>query len=365
METLKVGILGCGAISPAYFNGLKPYAWVEVAACADLDKERARARAKEFGVPRACSVDELLASPGVDLIINLTIPAAHAEMNRRTLEAGKHPYVEKPFATTPEDGRKVLALAAEKGLRTGSAPDTFLGGGIQTAIKLLRDGAIGRPLHAFAAMACRGHETWHPSPVFYYQPGGGPLWDMGPYYLTALINLLGPVRSVSAEAAIGIPERTVTSQPLAGTKVNVEVPTHYSGTLRFESGALATVVMSFEVAAHHLPRIEIYGEEGTMVVPDPNTFHGPVLIKAKGRSDWEEVALTHCDAVARGTGVADMAKGILAGRPHRASGELGQALVEIMAAFDLSGREGRRVEVPVLAEVPDPLPAGLALGEID
>jgi predicted dehydrogenase len=361
--TTNIGIIGCGAISNAYFTGCKPYPNVKLAACADLDQARAEAKAKEHGI-RSCSVEELLRDPAIPIVLNLTVPKAHAAINRQALEAGKHVYAEKPFGVNVAEGREVLAFATKKQLRTGCAPDTFFGGGAQTARKLIDDGAIGRPVAATAFMCCHGHESWHPSPEFYYAKGGGPMFDMGPYYLTALVNLLGPVRRVTGFTRISFSTRTITSQPKAGKVINVETPTHLTGVMEFANGAVATIIQSFDMWRHSLPMVEVYGSEGSLNVPDPNGFGGPVKI-AKPKAAWEEVPLTHRTDLARGSGLADMAQGIATGRPHRASGELAFHVLEIMAAFEEASTSGRAVEIKSTCERPAALPVGLNLGELD
>lgn len=359
MSKVRVGVIGCGNISDIYLKNLQRFGLMELAGCADLDRTRAELKAEKHGLGRVYEVEELLADPSVDIIVNLTIPQAHAEVNRRALLAGKHVYVEKPFAVETPDGLEVLALAREKGLRVGCAPDTFLGGGLQTCIKLIREGAIGVPVAATAFMLCGGHESWHPDPAFYYKHGGGPMLDMGPYYLTALVAMLGPVQRVSGSARVSFPERTITSQPKFGEKIAVEVPTHVAGTMDFASGAIGSIIMSFDVpGGHQLPRIEVYGSEGTLSVPDPNTFDGPVLLRKNGRGGgFEEVPLTHgYTENFRGLGVADMALGILEGKSHRASGELACHVLEIMHAFDASSSEGRHILLESSCDIPAPMP---------
>jgi len=355
VKKAKVGIVGCGNICGNYLHWAKKLDAFEVAACADLVPERAQARAAEAGA-RACSEEELLADPEIEIVVNLTIPRAHAPVNLAAIAAGKHAYCEKPFAVTREEGKKVLAAAKRKGLLVGGAPDTFLGGGIQTCRKLIDDGAIGQPVAATAFMACRGHESWHPDPEFYYDLGGGPMLDMGPYYLTALVNLLGPVKRVSGSARITFPERLITSEPKKGTKITVKTPTHIAGTMDFASGAIGTVVMSFDVVAHCLPIIEIYGSEGTLLVPDPNGFGGPVRMRRMGDADWTEVRLTHSDQVGRSMGVADMAMAIQLGRKPRASGELCFHVLDVMMAFEDASKSGQHVAIASRCERPAPLP---------
>jgi len=354
MTTIRIGIVGCGNISSIYFKNLRAYEGVEVVACADIDVERARAKAEENGVPKGCSVEELLADPNVDLVVNLTIPAAHAAVCLQALESGKHVYVEKPLAVTREDGRRILELAASKGLRVGSAPDTFLGAGIQTCRRLIEEGAIGEPLSAVAFMMSRGHEHWHPAPEFYYQVGGGPMFDMGPYYLTALVSLLGPISEISGTTRITHAERTITSQPKHGQKIQVEVPTHVTGTLRFESGAIATMITSFDIpAGSSLPNLEIYGTLGTLAVPDPNTFGGPVRLKKFGETEWTDIPVTlpYADN-SRGVGVWDMANAIRSGGAHRASGELAFHVLEAMHGFHDSSDRGSVYRMTSTAAAP-------------
>ncbi len=363
---VKVGIIGCGNISSIYFKMLKTFPILEVAACADLLPERAEARGKEFGVHACSSVQELLADPEIQIVVNLTIPKAHATVALAALEAGKSVHNEKPMAITREDGQKLQALAKQKGLRIGGAPDTFLGGGIQTCRKLIDDGWIGEPVAATAFMTCHGHESWHPDPEFYYKVGGGPMFDMGPYYLTALVNLMGPVRRVTGSARVTFPTRTITSEPKFGTVIDVEVPTHVAGVMDFASGAIGTIITSFDVWAANLPWIEIYGTAGSLAVPDPNTFGGPVRVRRAGAKEWTEVPLTHGYAVNyRGVGVADMAYGLVYGRPHRANGNLTYHVLDIMHAFHDASREGRHVELQSTCERPAALPLGLRDGELD
>ncbi|MGI6209387.1 MAG: Gfo/Idh/MocA family protein [Anaerolineae bacterium] len=357
---VKVGLVGSGVISAIYLKNCARHPILEVAACADIIPERAAARAEEFGVC-ACSVDEALDDPEIEVVLNLTIPRAHAEVGMAALEAGKSVYSEKPLAVTREQGRALLARAASsKGLRVGCAPDTFLGGGIQTCRKLIDDGWIGEPVAATAFMMSHGHESWHPDPEFYYKPGGGPMFDMGPYYLTALVNLMGPVRRVTGSTRVTFPERIITSTPKFGSVIQVEVPTHVAGLMDFSNGAIGTIITTFDVWAAELPRIEIYGTEGSLQVPDPNTFGGPVRVRRAGAKEWSEVPLTHGYAEnARGVGLADMAYALRNGRPHRASGDLAYHVLDIMQAFHESSDQGRHIEIQSTVERPEPLPLGL------
>lgn len=366
MQPINVGIIGCGNVSSQYLKAAKFFQAFQVTALADLELTRARARADEYGVGKALSVDELLADPEVDLVINLTIPSAHAAVSRQILEAGKSVYSEKPLGTVREDAEPILEIAERKGLRVGCAPDTFLGAGLQTSRKVLDDGWIGEPVAATAFMISRGMEMWHPDPAFFYQPGAGPLFDVGPYYVTALVNLLGPVHKVASTAVTTFPERLVTSQPLFGTRVPVGTPTHISGLLTFESGTVATLMTSFDVWASELPRIEIYGTEGTLSVPDPNTFGGPVRIKRANAPEWTALPLTHgYTENSRGLGVADMAHAFQSGRAHRASGTLAYHVLDIMQSTLEAAAAERTLTLSSRAERPAPFPLGLIEGILD
>ncbi|MGB9619909.1 MAG: Gfo/Idh/MocA family protein, partial [Armatimonadota bacterium] len=291
MKPAKVGIVGCGNISGIYFKAGQTFEAIEITACADIIMDRAKAKAEEFGC-KAVTVDELLADPEIEIVMNLTIPAAHAEVAFKAIEAGKSVHNEKPLAITREDGKKMLEMAKARGVRVGCAPDTFMGAGIQTCIKLIDDGWIGEPIGATAFMLCHGHESWHPDPEFYYKAGGGPVFDMGPYYITALVAMMGAARRVTGSARVTFPERTITSKPKYGTKIKVDVPTHVAGVIDFANGAIATIIQSFDVWGHNLPRIEIYGTEGSMSVPDPNGFGGPVKVMRPG-GEWTEMPLSH------------------------------------------------------------------------
>jgi predicted dehydrogenase len=366
VETTKIGVVGCGNISGIYLEAGRVFDILEIVACADLLPERASAKAAEYHIPKACSMEELLADPEIEIVVNLTIPRAHAEVALAALQAGKSVHNETPLAVSREDGMQLLKLGRERGLRVGCAPDTFLGGGLQTCRKLIDDGWIGEPVAATAFMLCHGHESWHPDPDFYYQPGGGPMFDMGPYYLTALVHLMGPVRRVTGSAQITFPERLITSQPKHGTKIKVNVPTHVAGIMDFANGAVGTIVTSFDVWSAQVPHIEIYGTEGSLSVPDPNGFGGPVLVRRAGASDWSEVPLTHGYAKnSRGIGVADMAYALRSGRPQRASGDMAYHVLDIMHAFHDASREGRHVELSSTCTRPAPLPLGLREGTLD
>jgi len=364
MEPVKLGIIGCGNISGIYCQNAQKLEALDLVACADLIPERAEAKAREFDIPKACTPEELLADSEIEIVLNLTIPKAHEEVAVAALEAGKHVYNEKPLGITREAGRRVVETAKQKGLRVGCAPDTFLGAGIQTCRKLVDEGAIGEPIGATAFMMCHGHESWHPDPEFYYDVGGGPMLDMGPYYLTALVNLMGPVKRVTGSTAASFPTRIITSEPRHGQVVEVKTPTHLVGVLDFAEGGIGTIITTFDVWAAELPRIEIYGSLGTLSVPDPNTFGGPVRLWRDGA--WNTIPLSHGYAEnSRGLGVADMAMGLRSGRPHRASGDLAYHVLDVMQAIGEASAEGRHIELESSCKRPAALPVGLLPGTVD
>ncbi len=366
LAPVRAGIIGTGTISDVYFRAAQSFEVLDIVACADLFPDRARAKADEHGIAKAYSTDELLADPEIELVINLTIPKAHAEVGLAALRAGKHVYSEKPLALTRENGRALLALARDTGLLVGCAPDTFLGGGLQTCRKLIDDGVIGEPIGATAFMMSHGHESWHSDPAFYYDFGGGPMFDMGPYYLTALTSLIGPMRRVTGSARITFPERTITSQPRFGTTVKVHVPTHVAAVIDFHTGAVGTILTTFDVWESRLPYMEVYGTEGSMSVPNPNTFGGPVLVRGAQDTEWREVPLTHpYIGESRGLGVADMAYAVRTGRPYRATGELAYHVLDTMVAFHDASDQSRHIELQSTCDRPAPLPTGLAEGSLD
>lgn len=362
--SVKVGIVGCGTISEAYINGCRGFDILDLVACADIDRSRADELAEEHGL-RAYSVDELYADPDIQIIINLTIPSAHAEVTLAAISAGKHVYSEKPLAVSREDGRRILEAATERGLRVGCAPDTFLGGGLQTCRKIIDDGWIGDPVGATAFMLNAGPESWHRNPAFFYQEGAGPLFDMGPYYLTALIHLLGPVMRVAGATRISYPERIATSAARFGERIPVSTPTYTAGLLNFAAGPIGTIVITFDVERSTLPRIEIHGSQGTLLVPDPNTFGGPIRIRRRGADEWSAIPLTHPDDVRRGIGVADMAHGLAAGRPHRANGQLAYHVLDVMHAIGDSSDTDQHVQIESRCERPAAIPLGLLPGRLD
>ncbi|MBX3176841.1 MAG: Gfo/Idh/MocA family oxidoreductase [Candidatus Hydrogenedentes bacterium] len=354
---MRVGLIGCGNIAPVYFDAGHRFDNFRIVACADQDHARAEAAAALHGVPRALDPKALLADPEIDLVLILTPPPSHADLIGAATAAGKHVYTEKPLALDAARGRELLGQAARIGVTVGCAPDTVLGAGIQTARKLIDDGWIGRPVSATAFMQCAGHESWHPDPAFYYAPGGGPLFDMGPYYLSALVTLLGPVESVCAMAGAAFDERVVTSAERYGERIPVRVPTHVAGVLRFVSGAIVTLVMSFDVVGHTLPHLEIHGSAGSLRAPDPNTFGGPVLLKRRGADAFTEMPLSHPHAVqSRGLGLAEMVDAIRAERSPRADGDLALHVLGCMEALHTAARESAYVSVRDRAAQPAPMP---------
>jgi predicted dehydrogenase len=302
--------------------------------------------------------EALLAHPNVDVVLNLTIPVAHADVTRAALAAGKHVYSEKPLALDLATGIALVDLAREQGLRLGCAPDTFLGAGLQATRAALDAGVIGEPLAANAFFHGAGPESWHPRPQIFYQRGAGPLFDVGVYYVTALVALLGAVSRVTGSARVSRAQRQITSQPLAGTWMDVEVPTHVSASLDHEAGPISTLVASFDVPATRYRFIEIYGTEGTLAVPDPNTFGGPLQVRRQGDTDWTDLPVPDTNASeSRGIGLADMVRGIREGRPHRASGDLALHVLEIMELVLVASDTGRHQTTSSRPDRPAPLPA--------
>ncbi|MBD3182066.1 gfo/Idh/MocA family oxidoreductase [Candidatus Poribacteria bacterium] len=361
-DKMKIGIIGCGSISGAYFGGATNTDVLEIKSCADIRMEAAKSAAERYGC-QAVTVDEMLADPEIELVVNLTIPRAHVEVGMNVLEAGKHVYSEKPLGVSTEEAKKMVDLAKEKELRIGSAPDTFMGAGGQTSRKAVSEGAVGKPIAGTAFMCGHGHESWHPNPAFYYDIGGGPMLDMGPYYVTALVNILGPAKRVAGVTTKAFEERIATSEAVKGLQIPVKVSTHLAGTIEFVNGAVITMIMSFDMWRHGLPCIEIYGTEGSIKVPDPNGFGGAVRV-AEERGDWQDVPLAFPNN-ARMIGVIDMTQAIRSNRPHRASGELAYHVLEIMTAFDKSSESGEHVYMETLIEQPAPMPLGLKEWEVE
>jgi predicted dehydrogenase len=359
VTALRVGVVGAGQISGAYLGTLGRLSNVQVVAVADLDQARARTAAAAAPGARPLAPAELLTAGDVDLVLNLTIPAAHAEVARAAIAAGKHVYGEKPLAVTTGQARAVLAAAARAGVRVGCAPDTVLGTGVQTARACLDGGQIGAPVAATAFMVTPGHERWHPAPEFYYLPGGGPLFDMGPYYLTALVTLLGPVRRVVAMAATPQATRVIGSGPRAGAEIAVAVATHVTGVLEHANGVLSTLVMSFEVWAGRLPHLEIYGTGGSLSVPDPNGFGGTVQIFRAGAEDWAPVAEAGgYRGAARGYGVSDLASALTTGTAHRTNGEVAYHVLDVMETLLTTADSGHATDVTSSCDRPPAVPLG-------
>lgn len=366
MKTYGIGIIGCGNISAAYMKLAPLFKGIEVRACADKNMEAAEVRAGEYGL-RAETVDDLLMADDIDIVVNLTIPAAHYEISKQILEAGKHSYSEKPFVLTLEEGEALSKLAEKKGLRVGSAPDTFLGGAHQLARAAIDEGAVGRVTGGTCHVMSFGMEHWHPNPDFFFQPGGGPILDLGPYYLTDLVQFLGPVKAVAAMTGMGRPTRTISNGPRDGEDIPVETPTNIHALLEFDSGAIVTLGASWDVKAHRHKNIELYGLDGSLYVPDPNFFGGEVIFATP---DSEEVLEErgHPFGVnnmedGRGTpranyrcaGLADMAHAIDSGRPHRCSLELATHVVEVMTAILKAGESRAWIEMSTTCDRPEAL----------
>ena len=364
MKPLTVGVVGCGNISDVYFQAGTRFDAITIVACADLNHELAESKANQYGVPRAASTEALLADPDIDIVLNITPPKAHTEVAMAAVAAGKHVYNEKPLTLTREEGRKLLAAARQQGVRVGCAPDTVLGAGIQTARKIIDDGVIGKPASATAFMQCPGHEGWHPSPEFYYEVGGGPMMDMGPYYLTALITLLGPICCVSSVTRTTFEKRLITSEPKKGKEIVVETPTHLTGLVEFENNAVCTMITSFDVWRNNLSCIEVHGTKGSISVPDPNGFGGEVKRFQAGDNDWKTAPLSHCYAdQSRGLGLAEMATAIQENRAHRANGELAYHVLDVMQAFIDGGETNSRITIESSCSRPEPMPMQLKDGQ--
>lgn len=358
---VSVGIIGAGVISDRYLSNAKRFPGLKMVAIADIDPARSRARAAQHDVA-ALSVEDLLADPAIEVVVNLTVPSVHAEVNRAAILAGKHVYSEKPLATDRTAGAELLTLADQRGLLVGCAPDTFLGAGLQTARSVLDAGVIGTPIAATAFMVGFGPERWHPDPAFFYAPGAGPLFDVGPYYLTMLVHLFGPIAAVNAHAVIGRATRPIFSEPRRGQLIEVTTPTHVSAQIEFVDGPAATLITSFDVPASELPRGEVYGSEGTLSLPDPNTFGGPVRVKRLDEADWTSTALDRPFAEeSRGLGLADMVASIRAGGGrtdgNRASGRLALHVLDAMQAILESAESRSWRTLTTTCARPSPLPA--------
>jgi predicted dehydrogenase len=350
----RVGIVGCGDVTSMYLPGCAPFESIELVACTDLDPERAAALSARGGFP-AVSIDALLADPTIEIVLVLTPPSAHAAVSRAVIAAGKHVYTEKPLAVTREDALAVLSEAAPAGVRVGAAPDTFLGGGLQTARALIDAGAIGTPLVASGAVAHLGPEEWHPNPGIFYAVGGGPLLDVGPYYITALVSLLGPIVGVSAVGRGVGSVRRIGSGPRAGSTVTADVPTTVVATMAFESGVVGGLMASFDVVASEAPHLEIHGTAGSLSLGDPNWFNGAVRHRPLGAEAWEEIPLRFDGDVGRGIGLADLIAAIRSDRPHRASGELAYHVLDVLLSIEAATTSGGVEHVASRVERPAPL----------
>jgi predicted dehydrogenase len=340
----RVGLVGCGVIAKAYANGAAAFDSFSVDACADSDADRAESLASEHGL-EVMSVEGLIASPEIDVVLNLTPPDAHAAVVGGALDAGKHVYTEKPLTTSVPDARELLASAGRHGLRIGCAPDTFLSTAYETARKLIARGDIGEPLGATATMLVGGADAWHPNADFFFRAGGGPMLDLGPYYLTAIASLLGPFASATGFAATPTPERTLAVGPRAGERFTVDVPTHVAAALRLASGALATLTVSFEARGQYESRMTVHGTEGALSLPDANKFEGELRI-FNGGGDWKAVPyVSRGLQETRGYGLHEMLEAVREERPHRASGELGLHVLETATAVLRSAEEGRTIDV--------------------
>jgi predicted dehydrogenase len=372
----RIGLVGCGFISEIYLKNLTQVLTdTEVVACSDLIIARARNRAQQFGIPRVCNTnEELYAMPEVDIVLNLTTPDAHTLICRQALEAGKHAYTEKPFSLTLGEGQELVRLAAAKNLLIACAPDTILGSGIQTARQVLDQGWIGRPFAAMCHMLRAGPESWHPDPAFLYRVGAGPIYDSAPYFVGALHYLLGSVERVYCGGRVTYAERTITSEPLFGTRIPVEVPTFIAAQLEFANQALATLVVSVDVPhsrqqdrRQHDHAIEIFGTEGTLSVPSPCFYEGAIYYRRNDMAEWAELpGLFPYTRDSRGVGVADFAAAVLNGREPRLNGEMALHTLDILTGFDRSQQQ--RVVVPMtstLSHRTAPLSIGLHLGDVD
>ncbi|MDE0338886.1 MAG: Gfo/Idh/MocA family oxidoreductase [Caldilineaceae bacterium] len=358
----RVGLVGCGIISTRYIEVSRELPEFDIKACADAVPSAAKAQAEKFGL-QALSPEDLYGAPDIDMVLNLTPPPAHFSVGKAALEAGKAVYSEKPLAATFAEGKELMALANKKNLRIGCAPDTILGAGYQSARLYLDEGTVGAPVAATAFMMSRGHEYWHANPAFFYKPGGGPMLDMGVYYLTALVHLLGPVTRVTGTARATWSERTVYSEPRKGEVIEVEVPTYVAGLLDFECGAIGTIITTFDTQASALPRIELYGETGTLNLPDPNTFGGPLQVRTHADRSWKDLPLRFGHAGnSRGIGPADMVVSTVEDGLHRANGEVALHVLEIMESIHVASETGSHVELSTHCERPRLLPEGVYAG---
>ncbi len=359
MTKLGVGIIGCGNISTTYCRLAPLFKSLDLRAVADINMDAARARADEYGL-RAETVDDLLKASDIDVIVNLTIPDVHFAVTKRILEAGKHAYSEKPLVLTLEEGEILRDLAAAKGLRVGSAPDTFLGGVHQQARAAMDAGDVGKIIGGTCHVMSHGMEAWHPNPDFFFQPGGGPVLDLGPYYLSNLIQLIGPVKTVAALATATFPTRTIGNCAREGETVPVDTPTNIHALLEFANGATVTLGASWDVWSHRHANMELYGETGSLFVPDPNFFGGKLEIGKPGAEIAELSAWDHPFGVPnqdtranyRCAGLADMASAIDEGRAHRCNIDLAVHAVDVMTSILKAGEEKRFINLTTTCERP-------------
>ena len=370
MDQVKLGIVGCGNISDAYLRGGARSRLVAVKAVADLVPEAAASKAQEYDVA-AVSFERMLEDPEIAIVINLTVPLAHAEVSQRVIAAGKHVYSEKPFAATFAEGRELATAARARGVRLGSAPDTFFGAGHQVARRAVDEGRIGRVVGGAVCFAGPGMESWHPNLCFFFKRGGGPVLDVGCYPITQLVNCLGPVESVVAHASRAQETRTVTSEPRRGEVIQVEVPTTVNGVLAFANGANVALTVSWDIWKHNRLPIELYGIAGSLLNPDPNFFGGPTRVSERA-GEWRELPLDEHPfgkptrknnagaevADYRMVGVLDMACAIAQGRPHRANGDLALHVLEVMESLERSSVEARQIRMETSCERPEPVPLG-------
>lgn len=371
--TFKVGLIGCGQISDIYLQNCARFDEIDVVACASLSASSSAAKAAKYGIPRSCQPDDIFADPQIDAVLNLTVPSAHAEISLSALAAGKHVYSEKPFVSDLSDGRRILERADRTGLTVGNAPDTFLGGRWQTCRKLLDAGVIGQPIGVSARVGTHGPEWHHTNPDFFYQPGGGPLLDLGPYYLTAMVFLLGPIARVAGMSRRTSDRRQVETGPRSGASIAVDVETHVESLLEFRSGVVGSMTTSFDVWDSQTPRFEIVGTTGTLCIPDPdpaggaNVFHGPVLYRTRDTSqmaspanataDWLLAENTHgYNENMRGLGLLDMVHAVHEGRKPRASAEMGYHVCDVMDGILTAPKLGRYVDIASTCDRPAPLP---------
>ncbi|WP_144559487.1 Gfo/Idh/MocA family protein [Shouchella miscanthi] len=360
MSVLKAGVVGCGNISDIYFQLNNRFDDIQIIACTDLNMAQATQKAADYKEIEALSMDDFFQDERIELVINLTIPSAHYAVHKRALEAGKHAYGEKPLTLSLTEAEELRKLAKEKNLYLGAAPDTFLGGGLQTAKKLIEDGWIGRPVSANGFMMSHGPEGWHPNPDFFYKEGAGPLFDMGPYYLTALVSILGPIKRLTSSTGKAFEERNITSLPRFGETMQVEVETHLSSIVDFENGTIGTLITSFDVWGSQTPNLEIHGTRGSLILPDPNTFGGPLFFKKQGEVAFQEVPLTYgFQENSRGLGVLDMVAAIKEKRAHRASDALAYHVLEAMHGILRSSIEEKHYQMVSTCSIPELLPLSM------